>query len=202
MCLKGPARQKWDQKNGVRSRRALGRVYGNEIQPKSHEDRKRHKNRLKGVGKLGCFMSKNKPEQPHHVKVSPRGREERKRKKRRRRRRRATTTANSNTSAVQSASLKTTLRCGPKTSFPGIPPLLQPDLHPVHDGMDFVRRRSRSVSWIQFLRGNGKSPRFLIPFVLFLRVGKIIHFPRVRSFDDELCHIGVWCSGVITTQKF
>ena len=42
----------------MRRRRVFWRIYGMKYSWKSHKDRDRHKNRLKGVGKLGWFMSK------------------------------------------------------------------------------------------------------------------------------------------------
>ena len=54
--LKGPVRQKLDRKNRVRK---LWRIYGMKCSWKGHKDRNRHKHRIKGVGKLGWFMSKS-----------------------------------------------------------------------------------------------------------------------------------------------
>ena len=54
-------------------RRVAGRIYGMKYSWKGHKDRNRHKNRIKRSGqtRLVCFY---KPQHPHHVKVSPRGR--------------------------------------------------------------------------------------------------------------------------------
>ena len=46
------------RKNRVRKRRVVGRIYGMKYSGKGHKDRNRHKNRVKGVGKLGWFMSR------------------------------------------------------------------------------------------------------------------------------------------------
>ena len=46
------------RKNRVRKRRVVGRIYGLKYSGKGHKDRNRHKNRVKGVGKLGWFMSR------------------------------------------------------------------------------------------------------------------------------------------------
>ena len=44
--MKGPIRQKQDQKNRVRKRRAVGRMIGMKYSGKGHKDRNRHKNRI------------------------------------------------------------------------------------------------------------------------------------------------------------
>ena len=46
------------RKNRVRKRRVVGRIYGMKYSGKGHKDRNRHKNRVKGVGTLGWFMSR------------------------------------------------------------------------------------------------------------------------------------------------
>ena len=50
--MKGPIREKYDQKNRVREQRVVGRIYGMKYSSKGHKDRNRHKNRIKRVGKL------------------------------------------------------------------------------------------------------------------------------------------------------
>ena len=54
--LKGPVRRKQDGKNRARKQRIVGRIYGMKHSWKGHKDR--NKNRIKRVGKLGCFMSR------------------------------------------------------------------------------------------------------------------------------------------------
>ena len=63
------ARIKTREQNRVRKRRVVGRIYGMKYSWKGHEDRNRHKNRIKRVGMLGWCMS----EHPHHEKVCPWG---------------------------------------------------------------------------------------------------------------------------------
>ena len=55
--LNGPTRQIKDQKNRVRKWRVVRRIYGMKYSRKGHKDSNRHKNIIKGVGKLGWFMS-------------------------------------------------------------------------------------------------------------------------------------------------
>ena len=66
----------------MRKRRVVGRICGMKYSWKGHNDRNRHKNRIKRVGKLGWFMSKARGSvsattmewcTPHHTKGSPRG---------------------------------------------------------------------------------------------------------------------------------
>ena len=45
--LKGPIRQRWDQRNRVRIQRVVGRTYGIKYIWKGHKDRNKHKNRIK-----------------------------------------------------------------------------------------------------------------------------------------------------------
>ena len=45
--MKGPVRQKYDQKNRVKKRRVVGRICGMKYDRKGHRDRNRHKNRIK-----------------------------------------------------------------------------------------------------------------------------------------------------------
>ena len=56
--MKGPIKRRKDRKNRVRKRRVVGRIYGTEYSGKGHKGRNRHKNIIKGVGKLGRLMSK------------------------------------------------------------------------------------------------------------------------------------------------
>ena len=60
----------------------------NEIQLKGPRRHKQIQERNKRVGKLGWFMSKHKPQHPHHEKVSPRGQEREREKERERERER------------------------------------------------------------------------------------------------------------------
>ena len=45
--MKGPIRQKYDRKSGVRKQRVVGRIHGMKYSSKGHKDRKRLKNRIK-----------------------------------------------------------------------------------------------------------------------------------------------------------
>ena len=45
--MKGPIRQKLDQKNRVRKRRVVGRIDGMKYSSEGHKDRNKHKNRIK-----------------------------------------------------------------------------------------------------------------------------------------------------------
>ena len=55
--LKGPIGQRSDRKNRVRKRRVVWKIYGRKYSRKGRKDRNTYKNRIKGVGKLGWFMS-------------------------------------------------------------------------------------------------------------------------------------------------
>ena len=48
--MKGPIRQKLNQKNRVRKPRVVGRIDGMKYSSKGHKDRNRHKNRIKRSG--------------------------------------------------------------------------------------------------------------------------------------------------------
>ena len=58
--MKGPIRQTSDQKNRVRKRRIVGRIYEMKYTWKGHNDRNRHKNRTKRVGNLKKKKKKKK----------------------------------------------------------------------------------------------------------------------------------------------
>ena len=50
-------RQKSDRKKRARKQRVVGRIYDMKYSCMSHNDRNRHKNRIKqGVGRIGWFM--------------------------------------------------------------------------------------------------------------------------------------------------
>ena len=71
--LKGPTKQKWDQKNRVRKRRVVGRIYGTKYSWKGHKDRTKLKNNKKEWEISVGLCQKHKPQHPHHVKVCLRG---------------------------------------------------------------------------------------------------------------------------------
>ena len=51
------SKAEYDQKNRVRKRGVVGRIYGMKYSRKGHKGRKRHRNGMKRVGKLGRFVS-------------------------------------------------------------------------------------------------------------------------------------------------
>ena len=57
--MKGPIRQKKDQKNRVRTQRVVGRIYGMKYGRKNRKDRNRHKNRVKRSGQAQLVYAKH-----------------------------------------------------------------------------------------------------------------------------------------------
>ena len=57
--MKGPLRQKYDQKNRVRKRRVVGRTDGIKYGSKGHKETNGHKNRIKRSGQARLVYVKN-----------------------------------------------------------------------------------------------------------------------------------------------